>query len=176
MTLLDLVGPTRNMAHDHRILAMLRGQKIVQDLNALADAAPVDSLVAHQFEARAKAYAAGDRTGAAALRADLVAWRANDARFQAVAKGRPALEGLCRSRPTVAALAQAGLSALDAIEAGKPLPQADRDQVQALLARAEAFEAASARPLFSFLGKQPPADLIIKITPGVRALVSAAAR
>lgn len=175
MTLLDLVGPTRNMAHDHRILAMLRGQKIVQDLNALADVAPVDSLIAHRFEARAKAYAAGDRTGAAALRADLVAWRANDARFQAVAKGRPALEAALPVSADVAALAQAGLSALDAIEAGKPLTQADRDQVQVLLARAEAFEAASARPLFSFLGKQPSADLIIKITPGVRALVSAAA-
>lgn len=176
MTLLDVVGSTRNMARDHRILAMLRGQKITQDLNTLADAAPVDSLVAHGFEARARAYAAGDRSGAAALRADLVAWRANDARFQAVAKGRPALEAALPVSADVAALAQAGLLAMDAVEAGKPLAPIDRDQVLALLAKAEAFDAASARPLFAFLGKQPPADLIIKITPGVRALVEAAPR
>ncbi|KSB90442.1 hypothetical protein AS593_13250 [Caulobacter vibrioides] len=174
MTLLHLVGPTRNMAHNHRILAALRGQKIVQELNALADAAPVDSLVARQFEARAKAYAAGDRGQAAALRADLETWRANDARFQAVAKGRSALEAALPISADVAALAKAGLQAMDAAEAGKPLSQEDRTAAEAVLARIAAFEAASARPLFSFLGKQPPADLIIKIGPGVRALLTAA--
>lgn len=173
-TLLDLVGPTRNMARDHRILAMLRGQKIVQELNTLADAAPVDSLVAHRFEARAKAHARGDRSEAAALRADLTIWRANDARFQAIAKGRPALEAALPISADVAEMAQIGLAALDAIETGKPLAEADRTRAEALLARAEAFDAASARPIFSFLGKQPPADLIIKITPGIRALVTAA--
>jgi hexosaminidase len=174
LTLLDLVGPTRNMAHDHRILAALRGQKIVQELNGLADAAPVDSLVAHRFEARAKAFAAGDRGQAAALRADLIVWRANDARFQAVARGRPALEQALPISADIAALAQAALAAMDAVEAGKPLAETDRVQAEAVLTRVEAFEAASARPLFSFLGKQPPADLIIKIAPGVRALVAAA--
>jgi hexosaminidase len=172
LMLLDLVGPTRNMAHDHRILAMLRGQKIVQDLNGLADAAPVDSLVARRFEARAKAFAGGDRAQAETLRADLETWLANDARFQVVAKGRPALEAALPVSADVAALARAGLLAMDAVAAGKPMAQADRVHAEAVLARAEAFEAASARPLFSFLGKQPPADLIIKITPGVRALLS----
>lgn len=176
LTLLDLVGSTRNMAHDHRILAMLRGQKIVQDLNGLADAAPVDSLVAHRFEARAKAYAGGDHSDAAALRADLTSWKANDARFQAIAKGRPALEAALPISADIAAMADVGLAALDAIEAGKPLSAEDRAKAEILLARAEAFDAASARPIFSFLGKQPPADLIIKITPGIRALVAAAAR
>ena len=176
LTLLDLVGSVRNMAHDHRILAMLRGQKIVQDLNGLADAAPVDSLVAHRFEARAKAFAGDDRSNAAALRADLMTWKANDARFQAVAKGRPALEAALPVSADIAVLAEAGLTALDAIEAGKPLSPDGRAKAEAVLARAEAFDAASARPIFAFLGKQPPADLIIKITPGIRALVTAAAR
>ena len=172
LTLLDLVGPTRNMARDHRILAALRGQKIVQELNTLADAAPVDSLVAHRFEARARAYAGGDRGEAAALRTDLAIWKANDTRFRAVAKGRPALEAALPISADIAALAAAGLTAMDAIETGKPM--ADRAGVEALLSRAEAFDAASARPLFSFLGKQPSADLIIKITPGIRALLAAA--
>lgn len=176
LTLLDLVGPTRNMAHDHRILAMLRGQKIVQELNGLADAAPVDSLVARRFAARAKAFAAGDRAQADALRADLEIWRANDARFQAIAKGRPALEAALPVSADVAALARAGLAALDAVATGKPMAEVERTQAETVLVRAEAFEAASARPLFSFLGKQPPADLIIKITPGVRALIAATPR
>lgn len=174
MTLLSLVGPTRNMAHDHRILAMLRGQKIVQELNGLADAAPVDSLVAHRFEARAKAWAGGQRGEATALRADLNVWRTNDAAFQAVAKNRPALEAALPISADIAALAQAGLLAMNAAETGKPMLEADRAQAEAVLTRVEAFEAASARPIFSFLGKQPPADLIIKIAPGVRALLAAA--
>lgn len=174
LALLDLVGPVRNMAHDHRILGMLRGQKVVQDLNSLADAAPADSLAPHRFEARAKAVAGGDRAQVAALRADLETWRANDARFRAVAKGRPSLEAALPISADITAMAQAGLVALDALEAGKPMAEADRAQAEVVLARAEAFEAASARPLFSFLGKQPPADLVIKITPGVRALIGAA--
>ena len=43
-----------------------------------------------------------------------------------------------------------------------------------LQALADAFEAASARPIFSIFGQRPPADLIIMVTPGVRALVQAA--
>ena len=46
--------------------------------------------------------------------------------------------------------------------------------VSTLDASADAFEAASARPIFSFFGQRPPADLIIMVTPGVRALVQAA--
>ena len=64
--------------------------------------------------------------------------------------------------------------ALDALEAGAPLAPETAARAQTVLDRAEAFEAASARPIFSFFGKRPPADLIIMVTPGVRRLVEVA--
>ena len=59
-------------------------------------------------------------------------------------------------------------------EAGKPLPPDLAARAKTVLDRADAFEAASARPIFSFFGQRPPADLIIMVTPGVRRLVEAA--
>jgi AcrR family transcriptional regulator len=172
ITLLDLVGPTRNMARDHRILAMLlRGQKIVQDLNGLADAAPVDSLVARASRPAPRPMSPGIRR----MPPPCAPTSSSGAPMTGASRPRRRDGPLWRQAlpisADIAALAQAGLSAMDAIEGGKPLSEADRAKADAVLARAEAFDAASARPLFSFLGKQPPADLIIKITPGVRALV-----
>ena len=74
----------------------------------------------------------------------------------------------------IAEMAAVGLAALDALEAGKPLAPDLAARAKTVLDRADAFEAASARPIFSFFGKRPPADLIIMVTPGVRALVQAA--
>ncbi len=173
-TLLDATGPVRNMAHDHRIKAMLAGKRIVQSLNALADAAPVDSLVARRFTDQAARYVAGDGRLAAELRAQLVTWRDNDARFQALAAGRPLLEPARPTSALVKALAETGLAALDARQSGQPLNAADRATATRLLAQVAAQEAASFRPFDAFLRPQPPADLIIRIGPGIRLLVDAA--
>ena len=174
MTLLSLTGPVRNMAHDHRIKAALAGKRIVQPLNALADAAPVDSLVAQRFAADAARYAKGDRSLAKALADRLTQWRDNDARFVAVSAGRPLLE---EARPTSAQIAQLaayGLDAIAAIEAGRALDGAQAVNARAALDVLDAQEKASWRPIESFLRPQPPADLIVKIGPGVRALIDAA--
>lgn len=173
-TLLNITGPVRNMAHDHRIKAMLAGKRIVQPLNDLADAAPVDSLVARRFEAEALRYVTGARGLAAALRAQLVQWRENDGRFAAIANGNPMLEAALPTSAQVAALAATGLAALDAIEAGRKLDADAGARANALLEALAAQEAASWRPFDSFLNRQPPADLIVKIGPGIRALVEAA--
>jgi hexosaminidase len=174
--LLAITGPVRNMAHDHRIKAMLAGQRIVQPLNALADAAPVDSLVARRFTEEAKRYVDGERALGAPLRARLSDWRDMDARFGALAAGNPMLEPARPTAALIAAAAAAGLDALDALETGKPLPAAQAQKAKDLLARLDAEEAASWRPFDSFLRPQPAADLIVKIGPGVRVLVDAAAR
>lgn len=175
-TLLDVVGPVRNMAHNKQIKAVLSGKRIIQSFNELADAAPVDSLVAHRFAADAKAYASGDKAGLAALRAQLAIWRDNDARFAAAAKGRPLLEEALPTSRQVADLAEAGLAAIDAIEAGRAPSPATLESWRGQLAALDAQEAASLRPLESFLTPQPPADLIVKIGPGIRTLVEAAAK
>lgn len=175
-TLLEAAGPVRNMAHDHRIRAMLAGKTILQSLNAPADAAPVDSLAARRFTAEAKRLAAGDRSLAPRLTASLAIWRANDARFQAVARGNPLLEPALPTSAQLAALASVGLDAVAALEAGKPLGPARVAEARALLETLRKQEAASWRPFDSFLFPQPPADLILKIGPGVEALLEAAAK
>ncbi|OJV32358.1 MAG: hypothetical protein BGO24_16465 [Sphingomonas sp. 67-36] len=175
MTLLSITGPVRNMAHDHRIKAALAGKRIVQPLNALADAAPVDSLVARRFAADAARYAGGDRSLAVALTGELTRWRDNDARFVAASARRPLLE---EARPTsaqIAALAGYGLEAIAAIEAHRPLDRDLAAKARAALDTLDTQEKASWRPIESFLLPQPPADLIVKIGPGVRALIDAAA-
>jgi hexosaminidase len=99
-----------------------------------------------------------------------------DARFGALAAGNPMLEPARPTAALIAAAAAAGLDALDALETGKPLPAAQAQKAKDLLARLDAEEAASWRPFDSFLRPQPAADLIVKIGPGVRVLVDAAAR
>lgn len=174
--LLAITGPVRNMAHDHRIKAMLAGQRIVQPLNALADTAPVDSLAARRFAEEAKRYVAGERALGAPLRAQLGDWQANEARFGAIASGHPMLEPARPTAALIAAVAAAGLDAIEALETGRPLPAAQVQKANELLARLEKEEAASWRPFDSFLRPQPAADLIVKIGPGIRTLVEAAAQ
>ncbi|HET6526312.1 beta-N-acetylhexosaminidase [Sphingopyxis sp.] len=174
--LLAITGPVRNMAHDHRIKAMLAGQRIVQPLNALADTAPVDSLAARRFADEAKRYVAGERALGAPLKAQLGDWRANEARFGAIATGNPMLEPARPTATLIAAVAAAGLDALEALETGRPLTAAQVENAKELLARLEKEEAASWRPFDSFLRPQPAADLIVKIGPGIRTLVEAAAK
>lgn len=169
--LLSITGPVRNMAHDHRIKAALSGRRIVQPFNTLADAAPVDSLVPRQFAQDARDFAAGSSGLAGPLRAQLTLWRDNDARYARLAGGNPLLEAALPTSAQIAALAAAGLDAVEAIEAGRPLAPARLAQARELLRILEVQEAASYRPFDAFLRPQPPADLIVKIGPGIRTLV-----
>lgn len=172
--LLAITGPVRNMAHDHRVKAMLAGKRIVQPLNALADAAPVDSLVARRFADDAARYAGGERALAGALKVQLADWRDNDARFQAASAGNSMLEAARPTSDLIAALARHGLDAIDAVEAGRKLSPAQAEAANKLLARLAQEEAASWRPFDAFIRPQPAADLIVKIEPGIRTLVDAA--
>lgn len=172
--LLAITGPVRNMAHDHRIKAMLAGKRIVQPLNALADAAPVDSLVARRFADDAARYAGGERALAGALKVQLADWRYNDARFQTVSAGNPMLEAARPTSELIAALSHCGIGAIEAMEAGRKLSSAQVESAHKLLTRLEQEEAASWRPFDAFIRPQPAADLIVKIGPGIRTLIDAA--
>lgn len=174
MTLLDAVGPIRNMAHDHRILAALSGKTVVQPLNALADAAPVDSLVAHTFDADARRFAAGDRSTEPALRAQLTLWRDNDARFIAAAKDNAMLQPALPVSADLKGLAELGLKALDAADRHETLSASDSDSARPLLGRVMATETATDEPLLSFLAPRPPADVMIVVGHGIQALLQSA--
>jgi hexosaminidase len=173
--LLDLVGPTRNHAHNRMGTALLKGKKPeLQNYNELADAASPDSLVARHFELDAEQFTRGDRSAAAALKATLTSWRDNHDRFASVAKGNANLEAALPISADIAALSGIGLDAIAAIEGGHA-PSSDwRAKAEELLDRQSAAEKASESIVQVFTMQQPPADLLISITPGVRKLVEGA--
>jgi hexosaminidase len=173
--LLDLVAPVRNHAQNRMGTAMLKGKKPeLQEYNELADAASPDSLVARRFELDAERFVRGDRSGAAALKATLTSWRNNHDRFAAVAKGEPPLEAALPISADIAALAGIGLDAVAAIESGRAPGTDWRGRAKELLDRQAAAEKASESIVQVITMEQPPADLLISITPGVRKLVEAA--
>jgi hexosaminidase len=165
----------RNHAHNRSMLAVLKGKAPAsQEFNELADAASPDSHVARRFELDAERFVRGDRSGAPALRAHLASWRNNHAAFAAVASGRPQLEAALPISADIAALAEIGLEAIAAVEGGRA-PDSDwLTLANELLARQSAAEKASESMVQVFTLQQPPADLLIAITPGVRKLVEAA--
>src|SRR5262245_54547940 len=175
--LLDLVAPVRNHAHNRMGTALLKGKEPApQEFNELADAASADSLVARRFELSAERFVRGDRSGVPALKATLTSWRANHNRFLTAAAGRPLLQAALPISADIEALAGIGLDAITAIERGR-VPSAEwRDRAHALLDRQAAAEQASASIVQVATMEQPPADLLISITPGVRKLVEAAVR
>jgi hexosaminidase len=173
LTLLDAVGPIRNMAHDHRILAALAGKTVVQPLNALADAAPVDSLVARAFNEEARRFAAGDRSVEPALRTQLTLWRDNDARFATAAKDNAMLQPALPVSAELKTLAEVGLKALDSSEDQTSFSTQDTAASRLLLNKVLATEASTDKPLLSFLVPRPPADVVIAIGPGIRTLFDA---
>ncbi|WP_293382082.1 family 20 glycosylhydrolase [Phenylobacterium sp.] len=175
-TFLETVAPSRYATHNQTLRAMLAGQRHPppQRLTAPADAAPVDGAAALRFELAARRLAAGDRAALPVLRAQLRIWAANAPRFAEAARGHPDLEAALPVNADVAALSAAGLDALDAIEHGQALGPGARQQAAPLLARALAEHEATSRPVFAFLAKRPPADLIVAIAPAVEILVKAA--
>jgi hexosaminidase len=179
--LAELVGPTRNGARGRQVFAALFSGKPVSsalsDVNELADVAPSDSLVAHRFALDVQDFIGGNRDKAAELRARLECWRNNHAAFSKVAAGKPKLEAAMPISADVAALAELGLAAMAAIEAGRPLAAEVAVKGKALLDRQDAAEKASASQEAVFMAsEQPPADLLIAVTPGIRTLMEAASR
>jgi hexosaminidase len=173
--LLDLVAPVRNSARNHGALALLKGRAPTpQEFNELADAASADSLVARRFELDAERFVRGDRSGAAALKANLASWRNNHDRFAAVARGNPRLEAALPISADIAALSEIGLDAVAAIEGGRAPGSDWRGRAKELLDRQAAAEKASESIIQVVTMQQPPADLLISITPGVRKLVETA--
>ena len=89
-------------------------------------------------------------------------------------KGNPQLEAALPISADIAALTAIGLEAVAAIESGRA-PDTDwRGRAKELLDRQDAAEKASESIVQVVTMQQPPADLLISITPGVRTLVEAA--
>ncbi len=131
-------------------------------LNRLADAARPESTVARQFAELVETYLQSgykDSAAEAQIRAWLVKWRDNDANLQPVldrsfllVEDKPLSEDL-------AALAAAGLQALDSIDRNQPLPDAWRTAQSAVVDRS----------------MKPRANLLVVVAPPIQKLIAAAA-
>lgn len=174
--LASVVTPVRNFAHMHKLLAYAHHQPITpQYFDQLADAAIPDNPVATSFNRDAEAYAHGDHGKQDALRAQLLQWRDNHARFLALAGRHPDLKSAVATSADLSALANCGLQALDAIASGHAADVSWPVQARALLDQQQAYVDASDSFFATVITpNQPPADLLIAVAPGIRALVETA--
>lgn len=176
----NLVDVLRTARHAEllRVFGVMMQGKPVPPLTFgnLADAASTDSPVARRFTLDVDAYLKGDHALAAGLRARLVGWRENHVRFAEVARGRPRLEAALPVSADVAALAEAGLAAITAIEARQKLhPDAERRAELVLERQAAAANVAGAGILGLVARTEPPPEyLLIALAPGIGELVEAA--
>ncbi|NTZ86848.1 beta-N-acetylhexosaminidase [Burkholderia metallica] len=176
-TLLDTVRPVQFIGHDRTKRAALAGKPAGdrQASTGLADAAAIDTPLAHRFLGDVQRLVNGDRSRAAPLEAQLRIWRDNPTLYRDAAAGRPELEAALPVSDDLAEMARGGLAAIEALRNGQTLPADAAARVAAVLDRAAAAEQASSTYLRSAMMAQPPADLIVTIAPGIRALVKAAA-
>jgi hexosaminidase len=172
---LDVVEPVKNLAHWKTLRAGF--QRIVpQSFEELADIAAPESLRARRFGLEVEAFlAAPSAAGAEGLKSELAGWRDNHRAFAAAAERAPALREALPVSADLAALAEAGLAAVDDIAAGRCAAPERTAQWRSLLQRQDAWREASATPFSAFMHPQPPADLLIAVAPAVHRLVDRAA-
>jgi hexosaminidase len=127
-------------------------------LNRLVDAVPPESETARRFGRSVNQFLAGDSRGGAEeaeIRAQLAAWRDNDARLAPLLQRSYLLKELAPLSQKLAALGDAGLQVLDYRDKGERAP-----------AEWTALE-------MSFIeeAKKPQSDLLLIIVPSVQRLV-----
>lgn len=130
-------------------------------LNRLADAARPESVVARQFAELVETYVQSgykDSAAEAQIRASLVTWRENDANLQPVLDRSLILAEDKPLSADLAALAAAGLQALDSIAKNQPLPDAWRTEQLAVVDRS----------------MKPRANLLVMVAPPIQKLIEAA--
>jgi hexosaminidase len=184
-TLAEAVEPVKNYNR-----APAREYYVTHALNRFVDAAPAESEAAREFGVLVERAVAGDAAARRGVRERLAAWRGNDARLRPLAERSALVKEVGPVSEALAAVAQAGLEALDAIEAGKKVAVEWRARQAELtrtagLAPLGASESAWCR---EFVGRRTPAtaaakqcaaprhvaQLLIVVAPHVRKLVEAA--
>lgn len=170
--LVDLVAPVRMFAHMHNLVPSANQKP--QDLIEPADAASTDGSEARRFRLSVGRYLGGAKDEAANLRASLGSWRDNEAPFIKVAAGRPLLAAAIPTAKDIAALGALGLAALDALELGKTLAADKAAEGRALIKKLTDFDMASRSLMAASTMRQPPAHLIVLVTPDVAKLFDAA--
>jgi hexosaminidase len=178
VTLADVTAPVRNMGRLADVFAALRTAQpiIFPDLNQLVDVAAPDSLAVYRLQAMTAAYIHGDRSQHDALVAALTVYRDNHARFIRAAEGNAALTAALPISEDVRALADTALQAIAMQQQGtRPSPEWIAS-ARALIERQHAAAAASSSiPRVMSGAQQPPAKLLILLTPITERLVAVVA-
>jgi hexosaminidase len=130
-------------------------------LNRLVDAVPLESATARHFGELVDKFIAAtchDPATEARLRAELTAWRDNDAKLQALAQRSFFVKEVAATSQDLSAMGAVGLAALDFIAKGQRAPDDWKAQQLAVLQQIE----------------KPKAQLLLMPAPAVQKLVGAA--
>jgi hexosaminidase len=130
-------------------------------LNRIVDAVPLESDAGRRFGELVDQFIAStchDPAMEARLRAQLTAWRDNDAILQPLAQRSSFVREVAANSQDLSALGVAGLSALDALAKGQPAPDSWKTQQLAIIEQA----------------KKPKAQLLLIPAPAVQRVIEAA--
>ncbi len=158
-TLADVLEPVKDYTREQTAPA---GPTSATPMNRVVDAVPLESDAGRRFGELVDQFVAAschDPAAEARLRAQLTAWRDNDAMLQPLAQRSFLVQEVAGRSQDLAALGSAGLAALDAI--AKAQPAADSWKAQQLTS----IDAA----------KKPKVQLLLIPAPAVQKLVETAA-
>jgi hexosaminidase len=158
-TLTDVLEPVKDYTREQTAPAEPTS---ATPLNRVVDAVPLESDAGRRFGELVDqfvAFACHDSGVAAQLRAQLTAWRDNDAMLQPLAQRSSFVKEVAANSQDLSAFGAAGLSALDAIAKSQPAPDSWKTQQLAVLDQV----------------KKPKAQLLLIPAPAVQRLVEAAA-
>jgi hexosaminidase len=158
-TLADVVEPVKDYTREASAPAQPTS---ATPLNRLVDAVPLESEAARRFGEQVDRFVASscrDADAAAQLRAQLTAWRDNDARLRPLTQSSFLVKEVAATSQDLSALAAVGLAALDFLSEGRAAPNDWKAQQFAIVERA----------------KTPKAQLLLMTAPAIQRLVEAVA-
>jgi hexosaminidase len=176
-TFLAAARPAPYWSHNHNFRNGNKTGEPLQQFNELADAATPDALCARSTELDVKRFIADgakDPVIAHRIRTQLEQWRDNNEEFKQLLQISPIFSDAIPRSQDLHDLSVAGLEALDLLEKGSSPAEAWCSKQKELLARQDAYDAATASFDAVSSKPQPPSDLLLAIHPAVRLLVEAA--
>ena len=135
-TLVDVLEPVKDYTREQTATYQASS---ATPLNRVVDVASPDSDIARHFDNAVKAFVSGscrDANLAGRLRAELMKWRDNDAAVQSLALKSSFVKEVAPNSQDLAAVANVGLAAMDAIAKGTPLADDAKTQFTATIAAA----------------------------------------
>jgi hexosaminidase len=157
-TLADVVEPVKDYTREQTATEPATSD---MPLNRVVDAIPLESRTGREFSELVDKYLASschDAPLAAQLRAQLILWRDNDTKLQPLEQRSFLVKEVAGTSQDLAALASAGLAALDALEHGGNTDEAWKAQQGAVVQQAQ----------------KPKGQLLLMPAPAVQKLIDAA--